>query len=746
MKKFFIPVCLLFLFLLTSCQTNEFDNTDTNPVQDTQHTHIYTSTVISPSCTEDGYTLHTCSLCNEQYTDQITKAFGHDYKESVQDTFCNQFQKKLFECSVCHHSYDEPFETHGTIHTYVSTITYPDRENKGYTTHKCQNCTESYVDSYTDPVDFSVGLDYTKKSGGYYVSGIGSCKDTDVIIPAKSEQGYTVIGIAENAFADTNVRSITVSDGVNDIQEGAFSYCSTLESVTMSKNANPSENIFTINPALTKLTMPMKKPIAFYFRYFMTVPEGYKGLKQGDGSVSGTYYGAVPLSLREINILNSPCASALSGCDMLTKITIAPNATEIGAFAFRNCTGLTEFTIPDSVRSIGVYAFAATSITSIAIPDNVTFSINDQGIFENCKQLTNVTLPSKAKCIPAYTFLNCAKLSQLDIPDNVTILGGSLIAGTSIEILRLPDGITCIDNHTFNGCKKLKEVVLPKNLKTIDYGAFQDCISLKTIELPQTLEEIGHEAFMGCVSLEQIILPSNLKILDYAAFKDCTALEYVELPTALEKISYELFMGCTSLREITLPDSVTFIQYSAFEGSGLVSVIIPESVVRVGSRVFANCTSMQSVVFSGDDTPIENEMFLGATALQSIRIPKNVTQIPFRFCQGATALKTIEFNEGLTVIKDEAFLGCTSIETLTFPTTLKSLSTRAFKGCTSLQSIDFSGANISEEASKAGVEWFADCTALTEIKNHEGLHDINPSIFNNTPIQIDENGMTITLG
>ena len=750
MRKLIIFLsALLCIFVLVSCDTGKIEEDDTSDIPSTtvnEHTHIYQSSTVAPSCTEDGYTLYSCSLCNEQYSDQITKAIGHDYKESFQDTYCNQYQKKLFECSVCHHSYNEELETQGTIHTYISTITYPDRENKGYTTHKCKNCTESYVDNYTNPVDFSVGLAYTKQSGGYYVSGIGTCKDTDVIIPAISEQGYRIVGITGNAFANSSVKSITAFDGVTDIQEGAFYDCSTLESVTLSKEANPSEDIFSRNPILTKLTMPMKKPIAFYFQYYMTVPQGYKGLTQGDGSFSGTYYGVVPLSLREVNILNSPCASALSACDMLTKITIPSTATKIGASAFRNCTGLTEFTIPDSVRSIGGYAFAGTSISSIAIPEKVTFTINDPYIFADCLQLTQVTLPNKTTCLPSYMFLNCVKLKQLDIPDSVTIMGTSLIAGTSIEKLTLPDGITTIGSYIFSDCESLKEVVLPKNLKAIGYGAFENCISLKKIDFPASLEEIGHDAFSGCSSLEEIVLPSNLKTLDYAAFKNCSALNHVELPATLEKISIDLFFGCSSLQEITLPDCVTLIQNSAFEGSGLVSITIPESVVRVGSRIFANCKSLISVVFSGDNTPIENEMFLGATALQSIHIPKNVTEIPFRFCQGATALKTITFNEGLLVIKDDAFLGCTSIQSITLPSTLKSIWARSFKGCTSLQSVDFLGANMSEEASKQGIEWFADCTALSEIKNHDGLRYINASIFNNTPIQVVENGMTIALG
>ncbi|MBE6550299.1 MAG: leucine-rich repeat domain-containing protein [Ruminococcaceae bacterium] len=750
MKKLIVILsCLFCLVLLTSCQGNETDQTNNTQKNDTEHTHIYTSTVIAPSCTEDGYTLHICSLCNEQYSDQTVKALGHDYKEdSIQDTHCDQHQKKIFKCSVCQDTYYEELEAKGTIHTYISTVTYPDRENKGYTTHKCKNCDNSYIDSYTDPVDFSVGLKYTKQSGGYYVSGIGTCKETDITIPPISEQGYRIVGIAKQAFANANVKTITVLDGVNDIQEGAFSYCAALEEVTMSKNAKPAENIFKGNPALTKLTMPMPKPIAYYFDWYMSTPEGYKELEQGDGSVSGTYYGTVPLSLREIKIFNSPCRSAFSNCDMLTKISIAENATSIGAGAFRNCTGLTEFLIPDTVTSIGCSAFCNTSITSITIPKSVRFSVSDQRMFENCSKLSEVTILSQSTVMPSSMFLGCVSLTELQIPDVVTNLGSSFISGTNVESFTIPSGVTEIAMHTFNGCTKIKKIIIPEGVKVIGYGAFKGCTGLEEIEIPASVQEIGHEAFMNCTSLKKAVLPPTLNLtrLDESIFKNCTSLEKVEMPTNINIIPDEMFFGCSSLREINIPNTVTAIYNSAFEESGLVSVTIPASVTGIGSRIFANCTSLISVVFESDNAPLGNDMFSGATALGSIRIPKNVIEIPIGFCKNATSLKTIEFNKGLKFIRDEAFSGCTSIESITFPTTLTAINAMVFKGCTSLQSVDFSGITFSEERSKTGKEWFADCTSLTEVKNYENIAYINASMFKNTPIQTVENGMTVALG
>ena len=49
---------------------------NTNPSQ-TAHTHKYKTTVVKPTCTEDGYTLHTCS-CGDSYKDNEVPATGHE--------------------------------------------------------------------------------------------------------------------------------------------------------------------------------------------------------------------------------------------------------------------------------------------------------------------------------------------------------------------------------------------------------------------------------------------------------------------------------------------------------------------------------------------------------------------------------------------------------------------------------------------------------------------------------------------
>lgn len=70
----------------TSAQWNAVEIVkDTNTALDKatvhfeEHTHSYTTAVTAPTCTEKGYTTHTCA-CGDSYKDTYTKALGHSYK------------------------------------------------------------------------------------------------------------------------------------------------------------------------------------------------------------------------------------------------------------------------------------------------------------------------------------------------------------------------------------------------------------------------------------------------------------------------------------------------------------------------------------------------------------------------------------------------------------------------------------------------------------------------------------------
>ncbi len=79
--------------------------------------HIYTSVVTAPTCTAEGYTTHTCSVCNDTYTDAKTAALGHKYVSVVTDPTCTVKGYTTHTCSVCNDTYTDA-ETEALGHEY----------------------------------------------------------------------------------------------------------------------------------------------------------------------------------------------------------------------------------------------------------------------------------------------------------------------------------------------------------------------------------------------------------------------------------------------------------------------------------------------------------------------------------------------------------------------------------------------------------------------------------------------------
>ena len=79
-------------------------------------------------------------------------------------------------------------------------------------------------------IEPSIGLEFVSNGDGTcYVSGIGSCTETDIVIPLISPDGDSVTSIGRDAFYGcTSLTSITIPYSVTSIGDYAFSYCSSL--------------------------------------------------------------------------------------------------------------------------------------------------------------------------------------------------------------------------------------------------------------------------------------------------------------------------------------------------------------------------------------------------------------------------------------------------------------------------------------------------------------------------------------
>ena len=119
-------------------------------IRETAHEHSYTAVVTPPTCTEKGYTTHTCS-CGHSYVDTYTDALGHawDNGKVTKEPTETETGVKTFTCTRCGEIRTETMPVIPHVHSYTAVVTPPTCTEKGYTTHTC-SCGDSYVDTYVD--------------------------------------------------------------------------------------------------------------------------------------------------------------------------------------------------------------------------------------------------------------------------------------------------------------------------------------------------------------------------------------------------------------------------------------------------------------------------------------------------------------------------------------------------------------------------------------------------------------------
>lgn len=227
----------------------------------------------------------------------------------------------------------------------------------------------------------------------------------------------------------------------------------------------------------------------------------------GCDSFRGSSFDSVtmPSSLERV------CARAFYGCDSLEEAVIPMTLESVEDEAFRHCTGLGDTDL-GSVRFIGFEAFRdCRSITSIQIPDSVTFM--GAGAFYICSSAESATVGAGIRGIPDRAFGYGSSLREVTIEGNVSSVGAyAFFMCKELERMSIQHAET-IGNDAFTECRMLSEVVLGA-VESIGSNAFENCRSLVSIELPGTLERMGGEVFLGCRSLEDIWFHGPMPIMD----------------------------------------------------------------------------------------------------------------------------------------------------------------------------------------------------------------------------------------
>ena len=274
---------------------------------------------------------------------------------------------------------------------------------------------------------------------------------------------------------------------------------------------------------------------------------------------------------------------------------------------------------------VGVYV----SSKSIIIPSNVGgYTVSDiwYDAFRNHSWLTSISLPVSLSWIYEGAFNGCTGLTTVTFnAEHCGSPSGSSDAwfkDCPLTTLVIGDKVRSIPNFIAYNQAGLKTLTIGNSVITIGKGAFEGCTGLTTVTFNAegcgSPSESSDAWFKDCPLTTLVIGDKVRSIPDFIAYNQ-TGLKTLSIPNTVIKIGQGAFEGCTGLTSISIPYCITEISANVFEGcTGLTSLTIPKLVTKIGEGAFKDCTGLTSVTIPNSVTNISGKAFEGCTGLARV--------------------------------------------------------------------------------------------------------------------------------
>lgn len=137
---------------------------------------------------------------------------------------------------------------------------------------------------------------------------------------------------------------------------------------------------------------------------------------------------------------------------------------------------------------------------------------------------------------------------------------------------------------------------------------------------------------------------------------------------------------------------------------------IPDTVFLISDAAFADCSSLSKIELPVSVLSIGAMAFSNCQSLSEVIVPSGVQTLPDSAFADCIALQRVTLSEGLTNISVAAFRNCTALQEVQLPDTLESIKSNAFENCSSLQRMHFPAA-----VSELSANVFSGCISLSEV-------------------------------
>lgn len=448
----------------------------------------------------------------------------------------------------------------------------------------------------------SEGLEFDLTTDGYSykVSGIGSCKDANLVIPSVVEN-KRVVGIRQYAFENCKtIESVKIHKGINYIEKSAFWGCSNLKKITTPEDILIKERAFENCIALKDIHLGNENIIGENV-FFNTAY--YNDEQNWERSL--LYIGENLVARKDV---------------VERDVVIKEGTTRITEFLFFDCDSIESVWIPSTVLDVGYLSFTGCSnLKNIEVDENNPnyFSI-DGNLYEN---FTIYGILEDFSDYGSSYVGNGTKLSQyaigktqtqLILPDGLdSIREFAFYGAKNLTNVDIPDSVKEIGQNAFEKCANLESVKLPNGLKRIRKYMFFDCWNLISIDIPDSVEEIESDVFKVCFSLQEVMIGKNVYVIDANTFKDCESLATIKVSeehryySSADGVLYDKYKRTLvyyprgkSDETFIIPDSVTHIRESAFSKNRFLKTItISDNVKTLSAQAFSDCRRLTSVIF-----------------------------------------------------------------------------------------------------------------------------------------------------
>ncbi len=520
----------------------------------------------------------------------------------------------------------------------------------------------------------------------------------------------TLKTIKTNAFSKSQITTINIPAGTDDIYDGAFAQIENLTAITVdagNSKYTAEDGILYEDKSGNKYLKAY--PVAKAGTTF-TVPSGVYGVStNGFQQAKNLTTINLPASIQDLPTTKE--ANGFTSATNLTAIKVdAGNTTfkdEDGVVLTKDGKTLVAYpfarhgvlntayngpvstmhpgevySIPASVETIGKGAFAkAKEITAVQLNNVKKIS---EGAFYSVRNLRNVELGASVETIENGAISDTPDLSRFTVdsnnPNYMADAEGVIYTKNQQELVLYPSGrageystlstTKKIRNRAFYYAQKVTKVNFNSALENIDNDAFQTTTALKeiTFAAPSSLTRIGTWVFVN-TGLTKLELPASLKEIGSNAFKGNNNLKTVTVAanSQLESIGTYAFTENSNLESFT------------FEGS--------TALKTIGQEAFSKDTKLASFDVPANVETINRAAFNGTSSMKHVtfQAPAKIKKIGEAAFQNANALENIDLPEGLEEIKKDAFNKCTSLTEIGIPASVNKIDPTGFQQAEKLE-------------------------------------------------------------